>query len=189
MNPPDSFTDYYEVLEISPNAHVDTIERVHRILAQRYHPDNTETGDAQKFALVLQAFRVLGNPATRAQFDVQHQQKTALKWRIFDAKEAVGGAQSEKEIRFGILGVLYTQRRNNPVWPTVSPRDMESLLGIPRERLDFSYWYLKERGLLIRGDDGSCAITADGVEYLDNNGLDERMRKLMAAPASGDGSR
>jgi len=162
---------------------------VYRILAQRYHPDNTETGAADKFALVLQAFRILGDAETRAQYDVQHQQKTALKWRVFDAKTAAGGAQSEKEIRFGILGVLYTKRRNDPTWPAVSQRDMESLLGIPREHLDFSFWYLKERGLLTRGDDGSCTITADGVEYLDTHGMPERLQDIMALPSGGNGSR
>ncbi|MBI5505619.1 MAG: J domain-containing protein [Deltaproteobacteria bacterium] len=189
MNPRDSFVDYYEILEVSPKAREDTIARVYRILAQRYHPDNTETGDPEKFSLVLQAFRILGDPETRAQFDVQHQQKTALKWRVFDAKEAAGGAQSEKEIRFGILGVLYTKRRNDPTWPAVTRGEMESLLGVPREHLDFSFWYLKERGLINRGDDGSCSITADGVEYLDQNGLQERVQNIVALPEGRNGSR
>jgi len=37
--------DYYEVLQISPNAHVETIHRVYRLLAQHFHPDNKDTGD------------------------------------------------------------------------------------------------------------------------------------------------
>jgi len=184
----DSFIDYYEVLEISPNAHLDTIGRVYRILAQRYHPDNAETRDPDKFALVLRAFRILGDAETRAQYDVQHQQKTALKWRVFDAKAAASGAQSEKEVRFGILGMCYTKRRNEPLWPAVQTRDLESMLGIPREHLEFSFWYLKERGLIVRGDDGSCSITAAGVEYLDNNGLSERVQSIMALPAGANGS-
>jgi curved DNA-binding protein len=32
--------DYYEFLQISPNADVDTIHRVYRFLAARFHPDN-----------------------------------------------------------------------------------------------------------------------------------------------------
>jgi curved DNA-binding protein CbpA len=38
------FTDHYEVLEISPNANSETIERIFRYLASRYHPDNQDTG-------------------------------------------------------------------------------------------------------------------------------------------------
>lgn len=36
--------DYYEVLQISPNADADTIQRVFRLLAQRFPPDNAESG-------------------------------------------------------------------------------------------------------------------------------------------------
>ena len=35
--------DFYEVLQISPNADPDTIHRIYRLLAQRFHPDNAET--------------------------------------------------------------------------------------------------------------------------------------------------
>jgi curved DNA-binding protein CbpA len=38
-----TFTDYYENLQISPNADMEMIERVFRLLAKRYHPDNTQT--------------------------------------------------------------------------------------------------------------------------------------------------
>ncbi len=40
-----TFTDYYEILEISPNANSETIERIFRYLAMLYHPDNQDTGD------------------------------------------------------------------------------------------------------------------------------------------------
>jgi curved DNA-binding protein CbpA len=43
------FTDHYEVLEISPNANSETIERIFRYLASRYHPDNQDTGDPSRF--------------------------------------------------------------------------------------------------------------------------------------------
>ena len=41
--------DYYEFLQISRNADPDTIRRVYRFLAARFHPDNPETGDSDKF--------------------------------------------------------------------------------------------------------------------------------------------
>ncbi len=46
-----SHTDYYEFLQISPNAELSTIHRVYRFLASRFHPDDPETGDAAKFVL------------------------------------------------------------------------------------------------------------------------------------------
>ena len=51
-----SFVDYYEILQISPNAQPETIQRVYRLLAQLYHPDNKDTGDQALFEQILQAF-------------------------------------------------------------------------------------------------------------------------------------
>ena len=45
----DDTPDYYDVLQLSPKADPDTIHRVYRLLAQRYHPDNHETGDQDSF--------------------------------------------------------------------------------------------------------------------------------------------
>ena len=41
--------DLYELMQLSPNADGDTIHRVYRVLAQRLHPDNRETGNAAEF--------------------------------------------------------------------------------------------------------------------------------------------
>jgi uncharacterized protein YabN with tetrapyrrole methylase and pyrophosphatase domain len=41
----DTEIDYYEVLQISANAEPETVHRVYRLLAQRFHPDNIESGD------------------------------------------------------------------------------------------------------------------------------------------------
>ena len=46
--------DFYEVLQISPNADPDTVQRVFRLLAQLFHPDNTEQG-ANRFGGVALA--------------------------------------------------------------------------------------------------------------------------------------
>ena len=45
----DDEADHYEVLQLSRTADVDTIRRVFHVLAQRYHPDNRETGNQEKF--------------------------------------------------------------------------------------------------------------------------------------------
>src|SRR6202051_5338891 len=61
--------DYYEFLQISPNAEPDTIHRIYRFLAVRLHPENPETGDAEKFFLLKQAYDVLSNPTRRLEYD------------------------------------------------------------------------------------------------------------------------
>jgi DnaJ-class molecular chaperone len=49
MTDDDLAQDYYETLQISPNAEPETIHRIFRLLAQRFHPDNQETGDSVRF--------------------------------------------------------------------------------------------------------------------------------------------
>ena len=49
--------DYYEFLQISPNADAETIHRVYRFLAARLHPDNNETGHEENFRLLKMCIR------------------------------------------------------------------------------------------------------------------------------------
>src|SRR5436190_1948015 len=65
----EKFVDYYELLQISPNAETDTIHRVFRIMASRCHPDNKQTGDNEKFLLLTKAYALLSDPVKRAAYD------------------------------------------------------------------------------------------------------------------------
>ena len=60
--------DYYEVLQVSSNADAELIQRVFRLLARRYHPDNQRTGNATLFRRLHEAYTVLSDPEKRAQY-------------------------------------------------------------------------------------------------------------------------
>ena len=81
MTPGES-ADFYETLQISPNADHDTIQRVFRLLAQRFHPDNAESGDAARFRELHEAYSVLSDPEKRAQYDIHHQAIRRERWRF-----------------------------------------------------------------------------------------------------------
>ncbi len=177
--------DYYELLQLSPNADQDTVQRVYRILAQRYHPDNQETGDAQVFRRVLEAYRTLADPEQRAAYDAKHGKVKRLKWRIFDQGQASNGVDVEKAKRDGILGLVYTRRRNSPEAPGVSIIELEDVLGVPREHLDFSLWYLREQGLVSRTDNGKLMITVKGVDHAEVSGSKWLRNDRLLPAASG----
>src|SRR5262249_2245356 len=67
----EAFVDYYELLQLSPHADDDTIHRVFRHLAKRHHPDAQAGGDPERFKRLLDAYKVLSDPALRATYDAR----------------------------------------------------------------------------------------------------------------------
>jgi len=175
--------DYYDVLQLSPKADPDTIHRVYRMLAQRYHPDNQESGDQEQFRQILEAYRVLSDPEKRAAYDANLVRTRQLRWKIFDQPAAAQGKEAEKRKRSGVLAVLYAQRLNQPHTPTLSIPELEDLLGCPREHLEFTFWYLREAGCIVRSDNGKFTITMKGVDLVEDSDTTATLRddRLLTA--------
>jgi DnaJ-class molecular chaperone len=70
--PDDSRPDYYDLLQISPSAEPETVHRVYRLLAQRFHPDNQESGNERRFRELTEAYHVISDPEKRAEYDVAY---------------------------------------------------------------------------------------------------------------------
>jgi curved DNA-binding protein CbpA len=178
--------DYYEILQISANAEPDTIHRVYRLLAQRFHPDNGETGNEVHFRALSEAYQVLSDPEKRAKYDVTHERQRQDRWKLVsNGAEAENDFEIEQHVRLTVLEVLYTRRRTEPGDPGVTPLDLERLIGRAREHLEFTIWYLNQRKLVTRSDNSSLIITADGADFLESHYSEHLHRKrLTAAPAS-----
>ena len=159
--------DYYEFLQISANAEPETIHRVYRFLAARFHPDNPETGDDEKFFLLTQAYAVLSVPERRAEYDAKHRNGATPAAPLSSAIDFMDTAKGELNRRLAMLSVLYFQRRSNPYSPEVSFLDIEERLGFPREYLEFTAWYLKSKGYVTRSDNSDFALTAEGVDFVE----------------------
>jgi hypothetical protein len=136
------FIDYYEVLQISPRAELETIKRVFKLLAARVHPDNPATGDAEQSRGPLP---------------------------IFEMTEFSAGVDGEMNRRIGILCLLYNSRRANEDKPGLSIMELENLMGFPREHLAFAVWYLKNRQYVTSGESSDIVITSEGIDYLESN--------------------
>ena len=57
--------------------------------------------------------------------------------------------------------------------------DLERLSGCPREHLEFHLWYLKEKGWMGRLEDGTLAITVEGVDRANSEHHRKTTTKLL----------
>jgi len=166
--PVQSAINYYDLMQINPRAEIESIERVYRILSARYHPNNKQTGDAERYRLITEAYETLRDPAKRKEYDRQFEVNAAGPLPIFLSKEFAEGIDSEARIRVGVLCLLYSKRRANPDFAALSLLDMENIMAFPRERLLFALWYLRAKRYVVQDDRSSFIISAEGVDYLEN---------------------
>ena len=174
--------DYYEVLQISPNADSETIHRVYRIMASRFHPDNPTTGNLERFLQLREAYQTLSDPGLRAEYDAARSDVQAEAMPIFWQKSFVDGIEGEANRRLGVLSLLYLRRRISEARPGVSVMELERRMAFPREYLSFTLWYLHSKGYVVRMDDNSdYALTSSGVDFVEGSSNSNRViRELLA---------
>jgi curved DNA-binding protein CbpA len=176
MTEASKFIDYYETLEISPNANSGTIERMFRYFAQRHHPDNKDTGDRDSFDAIMEAYHTLRDPAKRAQYDIAHKSNSSDRAKLIEEARDSKGIERDADIQNKLLSILYAKRRQDIREPGIGHLGLERMLGCPAEHLEFHLWYLKEKGLVGLTESGMLVITAEGVDRANS----EQNRKTAA---------
>lgn len=202
-----SSQDHYEVLQLSPSAEQLVITKVYRLLAAYYHPDNKQTGDEEKFKSVLKAYEVLSDPAKRSRYHLESRSAKPHQPKHHPAQEVKVGAAhsreqlrratsggketraetdvSERELRRQMLMALYDVRRNAPGSPHVSLLVLAELLGCTLQNLEFSTWYLKEKGFIKITESADFSITIGGVDYVENDLLKKETEKQVLSLPEG----
>ncbi len=176
-----TFTDYYDILQVSSNADTDTIRRIFRHLAKKCHPDLPSGGNPEQFQRILKAHQVLTDPEKRAAYDLRYQEYWDRKWQILKQAGNGGLTGDNKEIRERILTVLYVQRRTDMRHPGLGDMELAQMIRMPVEFLDFDLWYLRNRGLVERLETGLLAISVDGVDHVEQSSLHLTPDRLLEA--------
>jgi hypothetical protein len=180
---PDDEADHYQVLQVSRTADADTIRRVFHVLAQRYHPDNRDTGNQEKFRQVVEAHAVLNDPVKRAAHDVFLAGEDKIRFKLFDKLQDTQGVHAEMHKRLGILRLLYANRLTDTQQATMRGRDFAEMLACPLEHLEFALWMLREQRLIYRSDSNHFEITWQGVQAFEAEQSDFAKKALIALPA------
>ena len=159
--------DYYEFLQISPNADAETVHRVYRFLAARLHPDNNETGHEENFRLLKAAYDVLADPRRRSEYDAARARTQAPPEPLATTIDFMDALEGELNRRLAVLAVLYYRRRTNPTYPEVPLSEIEERMGFPRDYLDFTLWYLQKKGHVTKADNAQYTLSVDGVDFVE----------------------
>jgi curved DNA-binding protein CbpA len=178
---PTKFVDYYELLQVSPNADGDTIQRVFRHLAKKYHPDHHQTPDEEKFRRLVEAHRVLTDPEARAGYDAAYQDYWNRKWRLVSESSDSTAFGQDRETRERMLSLFYVQRRRSMASPGLGEYEVARLLRTPVELVEFHIWYLRSKGWLERLESGMLAISAAGVDQVEQGQLKLGHERLLEA--------
>jgi hypothetical protein len=159
--------DYYEFLQISPNADRETIHRVYRYLGARFHPDNPISGDAQTFFRLKTAYEVLSDPASRSRYDAARTKHPPDVVPMSSTIDFMDSLEGETNRRLAVLSLLYFRRRSNPTYPEVPLTEIETRMGFPRDYLDFTTWYLQKKGYITKADNSDFTLTVQGVDFVE----------------------
>ncbi|PWT99506.1 MAG: hypothetical protein C5B53_05325 [Candidatus Melainabacteria bacterium] len=171
---------FYELLQVDRDAHPTIIRYAYRFLAAMYHPDNAETGNADKFRIISEAWKTLSDDGKRQAYDMQLGAKEQSKagGMPTQAKPSQFGRESlpqnfkttltwnEVELRLAILQVLLAARKQRPQTGGASGKMLLDVLNIDSiMEIEFALWYLREKGHIEMGE-RVFMITAQGVDYL-----------------------
>jgi curved DNA-binding protein CbpA len=158
---------------VDPQAHPTVIRYAYRFLAAMYHPDNSESGDTEKFKTITEAWRVLSDATARQAYDMQ----LGLKTQAAQPGAAPGAAGSgftapkaslswgEVELRLAVLQVLMEARRKKPQTGGASAKMLMDCLNCNMGDIEYVLWYLREKNYITRTE-SAFMITIQGVDYL-----------------------
>ena len=182
-----SFVDYYELMQVSPNADEDTIRRIFRHLAKKCHPDHPQ-GDPERFRLLVEAHDILTSPESRSAYDLKHQRFWEARWKLASDASDSHGFPDDKDVRERLLSLYYVQRRSKMQNPGLGEMEATRLMRIPLELVEFHIWYLREKGWIERLDNGMLAITAAGVDEVEKDRLRLAPDRLLMDRSSDGGT-
>lgn len=78
--------NYYQILNISPDAGQAEIKTAYREMAKKFHPDiNREQGSEEIFKIIQEAYEVLSDPERRRQYDATLRHSSSARHFEYDA--------------------------------------------------------------------------------------------------------
>lgn len=206
------FVDYYDFLMVSPQADRAMLEWAIRHMLTRYGPKNAETADAAKYEQTKAAYRALVDPAKRAEYDATWKERNSSSTSdrvgsserrgpaatgqlpinniIVETAATIDDVHLQIKLRQAVVSALYSIMITNPRQPETGRAEVAKAVGCRVDDLEFSIWFLRESGLIKTSNAGDYAITAEGVQWVEQGGVPHLTpaakppKPVAASPAS-----
>jgi curved DNA-binding protein len=183
MEEGEEFVDYYDLLQVSPISDAKTLEGAYRHLAKLYHPDHSPEADIDKFSQLTRAYRTLRNPTKRSKYNRLYSEKTnkPTNQSVLDISSHADGemAISDAEIHELLLKTLYKRRREHTDEPGLGNWLLQEITGCSDDVFGFHVWYLKSKGLIETTEQGTLAVTVEGVDHVISMSRTASAERLM----------
>jgi curved DNA-binding protein len=176
------FIDYYDILEVSPDCGAKILETAYHFLSKKYHPDHTKSADTRKFNEVIAAYKVLRDSDQRAEYDHLYSQITGYTFKTTSSDEGESGEKSvltDADDHAKILSLLYKRRRDDAQNAGIAAYYIQDMLNCSDEHFEFHKWYLKEKGFIALTEQGTLAITIQGVDHVISMSRTAKAEKLQ----------
>ena len=162
--------NFYKLLQVDTEAHPTVIRYAYRFLAAQFHPDNAESGDAEKFRLISEAWRTLSDRGRRQAYDMQQGVQPSAQSQAAPGQQKpdipkMSLSFSEVELRLAVLQVLLEARRKRPQTGGASAKMLMDCLNCNMTDIEWTLWYLREKGHITRTE-AAFMISVAGVDYL-----------------------
>lgn len=154
--------NYYDLLECSPEASLDTIHHLIRFQLQRQDQAADKVESNERLKLLSSAMKAFKSPETRDQYD----QMLALS----PAAKGIS-PRDETEERYQVLSLLSTKRRTDLKNPGLPASSLAAATGLSELVIDFHLWYFMQKGWVQREESGVLSITAQGIDRIDEMNL------------------
>jgi len=177
----DLFSDFYTILQVKPDCDARQLETAYHHLAKSHHPDHTGVEDSTNFHSVTQAYKVLRDPRTRAEYDIRYFEHFGVDLNSFsDAEKKSSDREliSDAHAHEKILKFLYEKRRRTPSDAGVLAFYLQELLQCSYESLEFHQWYLREKGFVALSEQGTLAITIQGIDHVFSTAKTKEIERL-----------
>jgi curved DNA-binding protein CbpA len=150
--------NYYQILQVSPNAELQAIRLAYRRLALKYHPDATQDNETSaKMVEINEAYSILSNPAKRFDYDIVFKNKYASNKQTYAKPRSGTQYASRRRRTYKQRPSYYSDARTGYGRPRTqsSSTPRESGGGISRKEA--------KREVLIKASNGLLKVLASGA--------------------------